>query len=176
MKISLLVLSLIAASDSFARQTPLACPPQSGPVAIAAGETVSELDNRIWGLLQGTDSAYWFGSDGKGVYRWGGEGKALVRFTTEHGLAGNHIRGIQEDRAGNILVVSDPGGVSRFDGRGFTKLTALEPPKSEWTLGPDDLWFPGGTDTGSVYRWDGTSLHRLTFPTTAAGDAAPLPR
>src|SRR5262245_14548462 len=134
MKLSLLVLSLIAASDSFARQTPAASPPQSGPVATAAGETVTELDNQIWNVFQGKDSAYWFGSNGKGVYRWGGEGKALVRFTTEHGLAGNYILGIQEDRAGNILVVSN-GGVSRFDGRGgrgFTKLTAVEPPKSEW--------------------------------------------
>src|SRR5262245_59623326 len=130
MKHALLVVSLIAAFPAFARQTPPAPPPQSGPVAIAAGETVTELDNQIWNLFQGTDSAYWFGSNGKGVYRWGGEGKALVRFTTEHGLAGNHILGIQEDRAGNILVVSD-GGVSRFDGRGFTRLTAVEPPQSE---------------------------------------------
>jgi hypothetical protein len=94
-----------------------------------------------------------------------------VRFTTEHGLAGDHVRGIQEDRAGTIFVSSEPGGVSRFDGRSFSKVTALDTSKSEWKLQADDLWFPAGQDTGSVYRWDGTSLHTLAFPATAAGDA-----
>jgi ligand-binding sensor domain-containing protein len=148
---------------------------QGSPIA-AGGETVSALDKAIWIVFQAKDSAYWFGSDGQGVYRY--DGKELVRFTTVQGLSSDRVRGIQEDRSGNIFVCSEPGGVSKFDGRGFTRLTALDSSKSEWKLGPDDLWFPGGQDSGVVYRWDGTSLHRLAFPKTQAGEAhiAAIPR
>jgi ligand-binding sensor domain-containing protein len=129
-------------------------------------------------MLQGRDSAYWFGSDGQGVYRWRGEGEVLERLTKEEGLPSDHIRGIQEDRSGNIFVCTEPGGVARFNGQGFTPLTAREPSESVWALQPDDLWFPAGQDTGAVFRWDGTALHRLAFPATPAGDAhyAELPR
>jgi ligand-binding sensor domain-containing protein len=75
-------------------------------------------------------------------------------------------------------VCGEPGGVSKFDGHGFGKLTVADPSYSEWKLEPDDLWFPGGQDSGVVYRLDGTSLHRLAFPKTQAGEAhiAALPR
>ncbi len=133
------------------------------------GGTVSALDKCIFIVFQAKDSAYWFGSDGQGVYRF--DGKTMVHFTTAHGLCGNRIRGIQEDRSGNILVNSD-GGVSRFDGRAFRVLSAVntDPSKGEWRLDPDDLWFTGWQDEGVVYRYDGTSLHRLAFPKTKPGE------
>ncbi|QDV10065.1 Two component regulator propeller [Planctomycetes bacterium Poly30] len=170
MNLSLLVLSMVAALPAFAGQTALG-PLLSGPAGspLEGGEAVSELDHRIWIVFQAEDSSYWFGSDGEGVYRY--DGKTLVQFTTEQGLTSNRIRGIQEDRSGSLYVCTEPGGVSRFNGREFSELTALEPAESEWKLGPDDLCFPAGQDSGGVYRWDGTSLHRLTFPPTAAGDA-----
>ncbi|MFN0010015.1 MAG: two-component regulator propeller domain-containing protein [Phycisphaerales bacterium] len=131
------------------------------------------MDKAIWIVFQATDNTYWFGSNGQGVYRY--DGKTIVRYATEHGLGGNQVRGIQEDRSGNIYVCSDGGrnngAISRFDGRAFSTLPVADPAKSEWKLGPDDLWFPGGNDTGTVYRWDGTSLHRLAFPKTEAGEA-----
>ena len=136
---------------------------------IAAGEIVTELDKSIFHIFQSSDSGYWFGSDGQGLYR--DHGNQLVRFTTAHGLSSNHVRGIQEDRSGNIFVCDARGGVSRFDGRAFIRLNALDPTQSEWKLGPDDLWFPGEQDSGVVYRWDGTSLHRLAFPKTQPGEA-----
>ncbi|MBL8761704.1 MAG: hypothetical protein JNL50_10415 [Phycisphaerae bacterium] len=176
MKTLLLIPLLLVVLAGGACQT--SCSPVSPPgTADAAGEqTAPDMGDHIWSVFQGKDSTYWFGSDGQGVYRY--DGKALVRFTTEHGLTSDHIRGIQEDRSGNIFVCTEPGGVSRFDGHGFVALTPLDPSKGEWKLGPDDLWFPGGQDTGAVYRWDGASLHRLTFPATEAGDAhyAALPR
>ncbi len=152
-------------------------PASSALPPLARGEPVSALDQHMWIVFQARDKAHWFGSDGQGVYR--SDGKTIVRFTTDHGLGGNHVRSIQEDRAGNIFVQSDPGGVSRFDGRAFTTLHAdPDPSKNTWRLDPDDLWFPGGQDSGAVYRWDGTSVHKLTFPATAAGDAhyAEMPR
>jgi ligand-binding sensor domain-containing protein len=173
-KHSLLLPSLLAALALLAGQSPRTAhpgPQQPSVSPRADGPAALEQDNRIRCMLQGQDSAYWFGSDGQGLYRWRGEGTTLERFTTEQGLPGDHIRGIQEDRSGTIFVCTDPGGVGRFDGQAFTRLTNLDPSESIWVLQPDDLWFPAGQDSGAVFRWDGTSLHRLAFPTTAAGDA-----
>lgn len=180
MNAHLVVLTLIAASGGPAQPVSAQrADAKSAPVTPAAvafrGQVVNALDDQIRAVLQASDGAMWFGSNGRGVFRWDEKGGTLVRFATEHGLAGDHIIGIGEDRAGNVLVVGE-GGVSRFDGAGFVRVAALEPGKSEWKLGADDLWFPAGQDTGAVFRWDGTSLHRLTFPATAAGDAATLPR
>jgi ligand-binding sensor domain-containing protein len=152
------------APDSLSEATP-----KGHTAPVAAGEVVTELDNAVFHIFQAKDSVYWLGSDGQGVYRY--DGKELVRFTTAQGLSDDRVRGIQEDRSGNIFVSGEQGGVSRFDGRVFTRLNALDSTASEWKLGPDDLWFPGGQDSGVVYRWDGTSLHRLAFPKTQAGEA-----
>ena len=129
----------------------------------ATGETVSALDTCIFVIFQAKDNSYWFGSDGHGVYRF--DGKSIVRFTTAHGLCGDRIRSIQEDRSGNIFVSSD-GGVSRFDGRGFRPLVPTDADETGWKLAPDDLWFTGWQDEGVVYRYDGVTLHRLAFPKT----------
>ncbi len=133
----------------------------------ATGDTVAALDNCIFAIFQAKNKTYWFGSDGQGLYRF--DGKTIVHFTTTHGLCGNRIRSIQEDRSGNIFVKSD-GCVSRFDGHAFRPLAAVDTDVSGWKLGPDDLWFTGWQDEGVVYRYDGTSLHRLTFPKTEPGE------
>ena len=172
MHLPLIIVCLIAAMPAYTRaeavpasmSEELSSERTAPPVA---GDIVTELDKGVFHIYQAKDSVYWFGSDGQGVYRY--DGKELVRFTTAHGLSSDRIRGIQEDRSGNIFVCGE-GGVSRFDGRVFNKLNALDSTKSEWKLGPEDLWFPGGQDSGVVYRWDGTSLHRLAFPKTQAGE------
>lgn len=138
---------------------------QQSPAGV--GDTVAALDKCIFVVFQAKNKTYWFGSDGQGVYRF--DGKTIVHFTTAHGLSGNRIRSIQEDRSGNIFVKSD-GGVSRFDGRAFRPLVAADANASGWKLAPDDLWFTGWQDEGVVYRYDGTSLHRLTFPKTNPGE------
>jgi len=133
------------------------------------GDTVSEMSKSIWSVFQDKNNNYWFGSDGQGVYRY--DGKVITHFTTKHGLPNNQIRGIQEDKSGN-LYINTVEGVSKFDGRTFTTLKAptSTSPITEWKLQPDDLWFAGAQDTGMVYRYDGESLHRLAFPKTKRGD------
>jgi ligand-binding sensor domain-containing protein len=133
------------------------------------GEIVTALDPRMRVVFQAKDGAHWFGSADQGVYRF--DGKRIVRFKQEHGLGGNQVWDLQEDRSGNVYVCSYPGGISRFDGRAFSMLRVADPSKSEWKLGPEDLWFPGGQDSGAVYRYDGKDLHRLTLPKTKRGEA-----
>ena len=137
--------------------------------AAATGETVSGLGKSAMYVLQAKNNDYWFGSNDRGVYRY--DGKTLVNFTTKDGLVSNRVRGVQEDKSGNVYVTTYEG-ISKFDGRAFTTLRA--PAKADaagWKLRPDDLWFVGPPDAGVVFRYDGESLHRLEFPKTKLGDA-----
>ncbi len=146
------------------------------PEQKAKGETVTELDKAIYYIFQAKDNTYWFGSNERGVYRYNGE--ALVNFTRKDGLVSNRIRGIQEDKAGNIYFTTYEG-ISKFDGQAFTTLSVTaSSPAAEWKKEPDDLWFVGAPDTGVVYRYDGKSLFRLAMPKTKIGEewAAKFPR
>lgn len=136
--------------------------------AAAKGEVVPELGKSVMYVHHAKSNDYWFGSNDRGVYRY--DGKALVNFTTKDGLVSNRIRGVQEDKAGNVYFTTYEG-ISKFDGRAFTTLRA--PAKADpagWKLRPDDLWFVGPPDAGVVFRYDGASLHRLEFPRTKLGD------
>ncbi|MEQ1906347.1 MAG: two-component regulator propeller domain-containing protein [Pirellulaceae bacterium] len=136
--------------------------------AAAKGENVTELDKAIFYILQAKDNTYWFGSNDRGVYRYDGE--TLVNFTTDDGLVSNRIRGIQEDKAGNIYFATYEG-ITKFDGQAFVTLNApADADAKEWKLQPDDLWFVGPPDAGVVFRYDGKLLHRLEFPKTKDGD------
>lgn len=132
----------------------------------ATGETVAELGKSVMYVFHARNKDYWFGSNDRGVYRY--DGKALVNFTTKDGLVSNRIRGVQEDKSGNLYFTTYEG-ISKFDGRAFTTLRVAEG-AGEWKKRPDDLWFVGPPDVGVVYRYDGTALHRLTFPRTKLGD------
>lgn len=128
---------------------------------IAKGDTVKELSNSLWIIFQDKNNNYWFGSDGQGVYRY--DGKTILHFSTKDGLPNNRIRGIQEDKSGNIYITTLEG-ISKFDGQTFTTLTPIE--TNEWTLDPNALWFsiPGKTGEYGPYRYDGKSLYHLKFP------------
>src|SRR5262245_41867727 len=88
---------------------------------VAKGEIVPELGKSVMYVFQATNNDYWFGSNDRGVYRY--DGKALVNFTTKDGLASNHIRGIQEDKSGNVYFTTYEG-ISKYDGQTFTTLSA----------------------------------------------------
>lgn len=134
----------------------------------AKGKVVTELGKGVMYVFQAKSGDYWFGSNDRGVYRY--DGKSLVNFTTKDGLASDRIRGVQEDKAGNVYFTTYEG-ISRFDGQSFTTLTAAAKadPKG-WRLHADDLWFVGPPDAGAVFRYDGKEMHRLEFPRTKLGD------
>ena len=140
------------------------------------GEIVSELGKSVMYVFHARNNDYWFGSNDRGVYRY--DGKTLVNFTTKDGLVSNRIRGIQEDKSGNIYFTTYEG-ISRFDGQAFTTLgVSTSSAPTDWKKQPDDLWFVGPQDAGVVFRYDGKSLHRLEFPKTKLGDEhfAKMPR
>lgn len=155
-------------------ETPQSPLPRSTTSAAAAGEIVANIDPGCGNVFQDKDNNYWFSGDGKGVYR--DDGKVTTRYTTKDGLPSDQVGEIQQHATTGDIVLVTSNGFSRFDGRTFRSLNVEDPSKSEWKLQADDLWFPAGQDTGAVYRYDGKVMHRLTFPKTAAGDAATLPR
>ena len=150
---------------------------QSSPKS-SLGQTVQELDKAIMHVYHAKDGSYWFGSDSQGAYRY--DMKSIVRYSTEDGLVGNRIVGIQEDRSGAIYFTTNKG-VSKFDGQTFTTLPVakrLGVFPNTWKLEPDDLWFPGQQDSGEVFRFDGKTLSPLLLPPTKIGQeiAAKFPR
>jgi len=153
------------------------------PANVARGETVSELDHQIGQIFQDSKNHYWIGSRGAGLYRY--DGKTLTHFTTKDGLATNQIRGIQEDKSGNLYISTFEAkedlpdgkssfhrGIAKFDGRTFRQLTIpqSDSPDAAWKYQPDDLWFSGEQNSGHVYRYDGKTVYRLRFPAIATGD------
>ncbi len=136
--------------------------------ALSLGKVVSEMDSSIWKVYQDSRDNYWFGSNGTGVYFF--DGKQLINYTTKDGLAGNQIRGFQEDSFGNLFIESH-GAVTKFDGEKFIKLipekadlTIERAEESTWQLDLYDLWFHSNIDEVDVYRYDGKSLIGLKLP------------
>lgn len=123
------------------------------------GKNVSNLDNSIWVVFQDSQDNYWFGSNGKGLYYF--NGIQLKQITTENGLIDNTIRGIKEDKKGNIFIET-PKGISQYNGAVFKTLKPIISPNNKWKLEPNDLWF--GYNSNDVYRYNGDSLFQLKLP------------
>lgn len=125
------------------------------------GDRVSVLSKNIFIVFQTTNGTYWFGSDVDGVFKV--EDDVITQFTTKDGLINNRIRGIQEDKQGNIYI-STLDGICKFDGESFTTLKPVK--ENVWRLHPDDLWFSmlGNNGENGPYRYDGQKLYQLEFP------------
>lgn len=124
------------------------------------GKTASELDNQIWRIFQDSKGKYWFGSNGNGIYSL--KGNELKQYTTLDGLVNDSIRGIQEDKDGNIYIETFEG-ISKFDGKQFSTLKAIRSSYNQWKHEPNDLWF-GFYNANDLYRYDGDSLFELKLP------------
>lgn len=130
---------------------------------IDVGVAVSGVDKTIWAIYQDKHMNYWFGSKENGVFFFNGQ--QIKQMTVKDGLAGNEIRGFQEDSGGNIFIETERG-VSKFDGRTFNTLHIANPesPTNDWVLNPGDLWFRIGADNNGPYRFDGRYLHYVKLP------------
>lgn len=141
------------------------CTGQSQKSTQSVGKVVSELSNSILLIYQASNGDYWFGSDVDGVYRY--DGNKVVHYSKKDGLSDNRIRSIQEDKQGNIYFAT-LGGISKFNGQGFTTLTAVKSigVDDNWKLQPGDMWFAmtGKSGESGPYRYDGKNLYQLELP------------
>ena len=104
----------------------------------------------------------WFGTQ-TGVLRQGDDG--LESFSESHGLAGNHIYAIGQDRDGEMWFASEKEGLSRWDGTRFTNYTTDDGLPSNLVraiYGAADgrLWFGS---YGGLSRWDGARFVNYTM-------------
>ncbi len=53
-------------------------------------------------------------------------GKSFTNYTTRHGLPGNNISHIIEDRLGNMWFALEDGGLSKFDGKVFRNYSTIQ--------------------------------------------------
>lgn len=156
---SLVLIPLMLVLFSFCSSTHTAQRASTTESTALYGDTVHDIADSILVVFQDSRNNYWFGSNGKGVYRY--DGKTLLHFTTHNGLCGNQIREIKEDARGN-LYFNTWNGISTFDGTAFKTLPVTE--SSEWKLQPGDVWFSCGQNENGPYRYDGKQLYHLKFP------------
>jgi ligand-binding sensor domain-containing protein len=128
---------------------------------VSFGKVVDTLDTEIWVVFQDSKMVYWFGSNGRGLYRY--DGNELRQITKSDGLIDNSVRRIQEDKHGN-LYFETPVGMSRFDGAAFRTLQPVPFGGAGWALHPDDLWFHYSGNAKDIYRYDGKNLYALSLP------------
>jgi signal transduction histidine kinase/DNA-binding response OmpR family regulator len=115
------------------------------------------------------DGALWFaasGNNGRGVFRF--DRTNFARFTTENGLPGNDVRGIQPMPDGSLLAAT-MRGAARFDGQKFvpwpTNLTRLSSLRCYqvirddagliWLATPEGIFFTDGTAWSNLDERDG---------------------
>src|SRR5579862_4815050 len=79
--------------------------------------------HRFWDVLEDRRRNIWFASTDSGVYYY--HGKYIQHFTASDGLAGNGVKCIYEDKAGNIWF-GTTGGASCYDGKSFRNFTTKE--------------------------------------------------
>jgi ligand-binding sensor domain-containing protein/two-component sensor histidine kinase len=102
-----------------------------------------------------SNNDWWFGTDGAGVWLLD-VNRGLTQYTTVHGLAGNHIRGITETADG-ILWFATSEGLTNLDAGNFNTFTVQHglPDINLNTLASDGngkLWI--GTERGLSIRQD----------------------
>ena len=148
-------------------------------------------DNNIFSILEDLNGILWFGTK-NGADRYDGKradhpcnnktckhnlrvrqhleehnrevAKSFTRFTTEQGLANNHVWSITADKRGNLWF-GTIGGVSHYDGSSFTSFTTEQGLSNNnvRSITEDragNLWF--GTQGGGVNRYDGKSFTKFT--------------
>lgn len=126
------------------------------------GDTVPELGSNIMVVYQDKKNVYWFGSWETGVYRY--DGRALLNYTTKHGLPNNRIDEIKEDESGNLYFTSchPTSTIVKFDGSSWTVLSPVA--SHDWQFTSTDMWFRHSYGSKKVYRYDGVVLHELSLP------------
>lgn len=138
------------------------------PVPALEKSSYKWVAGKVWSLKEDSKGNIWFGRDGYGACKF--DGTSFTHFTKKDGLCSNNVSAIAEDQHGNIwfgTLTSDfpknnqEGGVSRYDGKTFTKFQELAGLHENdiYTLYNDkagNIWI-GATGLGA-YRYDGKTF------------------
>jgi ligand-binding sensor domain-containing protein len=121
----------------------------------------------MWSIAEDRDGNIWFGSNGRGVFRY--DGTNITRFSRQDGLGSDIVQTIVQDRAGVLWFGTRDGGLSRYDGIAFahSPMGADADGGYVWTMLEDRaglLWVSLLGD--GLYRHDGKSF---THYSTADG-------
>lgn len=117
----------------------------------------------VWAIHEDRQGTLWFGTDGAGLTKY--NGTTFVTYTSNDGLASNHILSILEDQKGTLWFGTREGNVLHYEGSVFSTL----PPKDRSsgkeisTLYEEKsgaLWF--GTSGGGVSRYDRKTMKSFT--------------
>ncbi|MFQ6040195.1 MAG: two-component regulator propeller domain-containing protein, partial [Candidatus Poribacteria bacterium] len=129
------------------------------------------LPGGVWCLLQDQHGYLWLGTSvekdtGTGLCRY--DGASFITYTTDDGLADNHVMSIYEDHQGRLWL-GTPKGISCFDGQRFTNYTTEDGLADNYVCAICEdrqgrLWI--GTREGGVSCFDG---QRFTNYTTENG-------
>jgi len=135
-------------------------------VVFTEADTVTALGNNIMVVYQDRKHNYWFGSWESGLYKY--DGKIINHYSTKNGLPNNRVDEIKEDANGNIYI-NTSSGIVKFDGGKFIalKIAGLN---GDWKLEQNDLWFKDGWNSGYIFRYDGSVLHKLQLPKINQGE------
>lgn len=90
--------------------------------------------NLVWTICVDRGGDLWFGTDGKGIFRF--DGQKVTTLTKTDGLLGNQVSSIIQDRHGDMWFGYLSGGVSRQNGTSIKNFTAQDrlPDGMVWTI------------------------------------------
>jgi ligand-binding sensor domain-containing protein len=134
---------------------PQLVPQDPGPDVYPAPDAISAFVRRIF---QDSKGDLWFGTNGDGVCRF--DGRSLTYYSIQEGFGGVAVRGIVEDKDGNVWFATS-GGVTKYDRQSFVNFTV------EDGLNHDDVWSIYIDRAGTL--WVGTHDGACRFDETSGG-------
>lgn len=128
---------------------------------LLVGDTVSNIDGEIRGIVQDSKNNLWFASNGNGVYKY--DGKIIINYTEKHGLSSNYVWMIKEGKDGNIwfrthIRSKDVIEMCCFNGFEFKTIQA-DTNLIAYNFKAGELLFD--------YYFDGKSLSKIQLPHTS---------
>jgi ligand-binding sensor domain-containing protein len=118
-------------------------------------------DKPVYAILQDRAGAFWFATNGDGVFRY--DGKAYAHFTVKNGLCNDFVRGIAEDKNGQVWFATG-SGLCTWDGKQFATVNS-DATGSSITDKSGNTWFCG---KGGAFRYDGKTLDFVALPMVGA--------
>ncbi len=133
-------------------------------VRIGPDEPGDQQANRVMCLLVGRHGELWMGTEGAGLYRYA-NGR-LTNFAEQPGAAGNSVRSIAADAAGNLWLGTRGGLGQLRDGRlrWFTDTTGhSNAPRSIWSITLDREERVWVADWSNLRVFDGRRFETALF-------------